>query len=152
MGFMSEKVNWPLTVLITQGLLTLFALVWLLVIVLGVSSIPRRLEAGASIFRLLLVFGTLSSIIALFAFTVWSLAKRKVYARWLALISLTLLWAVAAYVQLRPPQGPIKPYQFNSPAERFGGLIGQALIQISFIVLIFRFAFAKRIKEFLQNP
>jgi hypothetical protein len=148
---MKNKVKRPPTVWLTQFLLTLLGLLWLFVILSGIPHIPRRLEEGTSVIRLFSGYAVLSAIVILLAFAFWGLAKRKMYGRWLGLVCLILLWIIATYTQIRPPQGPIPLYQFNSPAEKVGGVIGQVLIQIVFLVLVVRLGTAKWVREFFQS-
>jgi hypothetical protein len=149
---MSPTIKRPPAIWITQFLLLAFGLLWLSVFLFQLVRILRDgLSEGVSILRPLIVFPIILGFACLLLLAFWGLVKRQAYGRWLGLVSLILLWGLILYMQLYPSTGPWKRYEFNSPAERAGGVVGQVLISAVFLILILRLAFAKRVAEFFRN-
>jgi hypothetical protein len=149
---MNTIIKRPPAIWFTQLLLALFALLWLFIFVFQLVGILRNgLREGVSVARPVIGFSAILGFVIMLLMAVWGMAQRKMYGRWLGLVSLILLWGLILYIQIYPPTGPWKPYEFNSPSERAGGIIGQVLISVLFLILILRLAFAKRVNEFFRR-
>jgi apolipoprotein N-acyltransferase len=149
---MNTKIKRPPAVWLTQSLLIIFAMLWLFVFVFQLVRMLRNgLSEGVSIVRPLIGFPIILGFACLLLLAFWGMAKRKTYGRWLSVLSLILLWGLILYIRIYPSTGPWKRYEFNSPAERAGGVVGQILISAVFLILILRLAFAKRVDEFFRD-
>jgi hypothetical protein len=149
---MNTKITRPPAIWLTQSLLLVFGLLWFSVFLFQLVRILRDgLSEDVSILRQIIVLSIILGFVCLLLLAFWGLAKRQVYGRWLGLISLILLWGLILYIQLYPPTGLWQRYEFNSPAERAGGVIGQVLISAAFLILMLRLAFAKRVAEFFRD-
>jgi hypothetical protein len=80
----------------------------------------------------------------------WGLTKRKRFGWWLGLLCLVLLWAEVCYVQLRPQPPNSRIYTYGSPEDFAWNVITQVFVNISLLLLILRFAFAKRVRLFFR--
>lgn len=148
---MSDRVSRPPTIWLTQTILALFSLLLLgaaalnLVMLLGGAGggVPILAVAAGSLIPL----GFVLLLLAAF----WGLAKRKVYGRWLGLLSLALLWALILLGQLLRPAGPLRYYEYNSAAELAGAAIFYVFIHGLFLVLVVSLAFSKRVDEFFRR-
>jgi hypothetical protein len=81
----------------------------------------------------------------------WGLAKRKVYGKWHAIVSLLIFWGLITYTQLFPPRGPYQRYEYNNAAEVAGAFFALWLIHALFLIVILRLAFAKNVNQFFGN-
>lgn len=147
---MNSRIKRPPTVWLTQTLLIIFALLWLSSILLNLAMLSRAGE-GFPLIHAAIGLAIIIGFVLLLLIAFWGLARRKMYGKWLGVLSLILLWGFLLYTQIRPTTGPWKRYEFNSPAELFGAVIAQVLISALFLVLILRLAFAKRVNKFFQR-
>lgn len=141
----------PPTVWLTQTLLIIFALLWLGVLLLNLVRLSGKVGGGSSIVRAAIGFVIILSFVLLLLAAFWGLAKRKVYGKWLGLVSLILLWVFFAITQYLPPAGPWKPYEFNNTAQLVGAAIFQACVHALFLALILRLGFARKVAEFFRG-
>src|SRR5215207_589893 len=135
---MNNKVSRPPTVWLTQTLLVLFSLLMLGVTVLNLVMLAARARGGAPVLALLVGFIIPLGFMLLLLVAFWGLAKRKKYGKWLALLSLVLLWAVIILGQLLRPTGPLRYYEYTSTAELVGAAIFYVFIHGLFLALIMR--------------
>ncbi len=147
---MSTKVNRPATVWLTQGLLLIFAVIWLFSLTFNLIMIVKD-GASASPLRILMGVSILGSVVVVLLIAFWGLAKRRVYGKWLGVASLSLLWLVIVYTQIRPPQGPLQGFEYNSPAQVVGAVIAGVFVSVLFLILIFRLAFTKSVDRFFSR-
>ena len=147
---MDNNIKRPPTIWLTQILLMIFALLWISSLTINLVGVAR---SGSSLSPLRVVLGVsvLSGFVVLLLVAFWGLTKRKPYGKWLGVLSLTCLWLLVLYIQLRPPAGPYKRYEFNSPAELVGAAISGLVISGLFLVLIFRLAFSKTVNAFFNR-
>lgn len=149
---MSAKIKRPPAIWLTQLLFAFFALFWLFILTNGLIRIARNgLSEDMPAVRPIIASTVILGFIIMLLISFWGLAQRKVYGRWLGVTSLILLWGLILYTQIYPSAGPWKRHEFNSPAERAGGVIGQTLISALFLILILRLAFAGRVNEFFRG-
>jgi len=145
-----SKPKRPVTVWIAQGLLIFFNLIWLVTFILSLVALARN---GFDALRLRIVIGGLLLIgyglVLLIAF--WGLAKRRVYGKWLAVVSLSFIWLIFLYAQLRRFQGPYRYYEYENTAEVVGAVIGAVAISSLFLIVILRLAFAKSVARFFKH-
>lgn len=146
---MSSIVNRPATVWATQALLLVFALIWLFSLTSNLIMTVRY-GANASPLRIILGVSILGSVVVVFLIAFWGLAKRRVYGKWLGVASLSLLWLVIVYTQIRPRQGPLEEFEYNSPAQVVGAVIAAVFVSVLFLILIFRLAFTKSVDRFFH--
>jgi hypothetical protein len=147
---MSNRVARPGTVWATQGLLLLFALIWFFSLTSSLVMIARD-GSNASPLRILVGVSILGSVVVLFLVAFWGLAKRRIYGKWLGVASLSLLGVAIVYTQVRPPQGPLRQFEYNSPAQVVGAVIAGVFIGVLFLILIFRLAFSKSVDRFFSQ-
>lgn len=147
---MTNKIKRPPTVWLTQTLLMIFALIWLFSLVINLVMLARS-GAIASTTRIVVGVSILAGFVLLLVIAFWGLARRRLYGKWLGLVSLVCLWLLVLYIQLRPPTGPFKRYTFDSPAELVGAVIMAVLISGLFLTLILRLAFAKVVNAFFER-
>ena len=82
----------------------------------------------------------------------WGLVKRKWYGRWLGLLCLILIWAEVCYIQLRAQPATSRLYTYGSPADDFiWNVLTQVLVNALLLVLLLRFAFARRVRLFFSE-
>jgi hypothetical protein len=141
----------PPTVWLTQTLLIIFALLWLGVLLLNLLRLPGKVGEGSSMVRAAIGFAIILSFVLLLLAAFWGLAKRRVYGKWLGLISLILLWLFFAITQYSPLAGSWKRYQFNNTAQLVGAAIFQACVHLFFVTLILRLGFARKVAEFFRG-
>jgi len=147
---MTNKLNRPATVWLTQALLLIFALLWsasllinlLLVARDGTAASPARVAVGVS---------ALACFVLLLLIAFRGLAQRRLYGKWLGVFSLVCLWLIVVYIQVRPPSGPLKRFEYNSPAELLGAIVTALFVSALFLTLIFRLAFAKSVDGFFER-
>lgn len=147
---MDNSIKRPPTIWLTQILLMIFALLWISSLTINLVMIARR-GSVLSPLRLVLGVSILSGFVFLLLVAFWGLAKRKPYGKWLGVLSLICLWFLFLYIQLRPPSGPFKRYEFNSPAELVGAAISGLVISGLFLALILRLAFSKAVNAFFKR-
>jgi hypothetical protein len=140
----------PATVWLSQILLLICALIWLSSIILNLLLIARE-EIEVSAVRLLAGVSVLGSIVLVLLLAFWGLTRRRIYGRWLAVASLSVLWILVLYVQIWPPQGPVKRFEYNSLAQAVGAVTTSILISVIFLILILRLAFAKSVTRFFRQ-
>ena len=141
----------PLTVWLTQALLIIFVLLCLTGLLLNLVMLAGRLGQGASIIGAAVGVSIILGFVLLLLAAFWGLAKRKMYGRWLGLLSLVLLWALFAITQYAPPTGPWKLYEYDSTAQLVGAAIFQAIVHVLFLTLILRLGFARKVTEFFRG-
>jgi hypothetical protein len=147
---MSTRDNRPATVWLAQALLLVFALIWLFSLTFNLLMIARN-GASASPLRVFLGVSILGSVVVVLLIAFWGLAKRRVYGKWLGVGALSMLWLVVVYIQVRPPQGPMQRFEYNSPAQVIGAVIAAVFISVLFLILIFRLAFARSVNRFFMK-
>ena len=147
---MGNGTKRPATVWITQILLSVFACIWLLSLAFNLALLVAN-GTQRSIGRVVIGVAILSAMIILLLAAVWGLARRKVYGKWLGVLSLIILWATIVYTQIRPAAGPIKRFEYNSVAELVGASITYILMSVGFLFLIVKLAFAKRVDAFFDR-
>jgi len=144
---MSDTTKRPPTVWLAQTLLIIFTLLWLGALVINLAKLPSRVVRGASITHVTVLFSTMCGFMVVLLASLWGLAKRKMYGRWLAVVSLIVLWAFILLAQL---YGLWKVFGHDSSVE----LVVAALFYVLhgvFLALILRLAFAKSVREFFRK-
>jgi hypothetical protein len=148
---MNNRIKRPPTVWITQALLLVFALLLLWVFLFNLAVLLSHLGEAVSLVRAAIGYSAMLGIWLLFAIAFWGLAKRKPFGRWLGLLSIMLLWGFIILGQLRRPSGPYSYYGYNNTAQLVGATIVQILLDVAFLSLILRLAFAKRVGKFFRR-
>jgi hypothetical protein len=148
---MDRRGTRPATVWLTQALLVIFSL-----LLIGLAAFDavllcgfHRGGAGASLVVLGVIIPLGFALLPLLA--CWGLARRKLYGRYLGLLSLTLLWAILLFVQVRRAPGLLLYYEDRPPAQLIGGVALCLFIHGLFLALILRLAFSKRVGMFFDN-
>jgi hypothetical protein len=144
-------MNRPPSIWLTQSLLLLFALVFLSVLLINLAVLLSHPDERFSLIAAVLTYSITLGIVVLFAFAVWGLARKAAYGRWLGLISLVFLWGLIIFMKVNRPSGPYKYYEYDNTAQLVGAVIFQVLLHASFLVLILRLAFSKKIRAFLAK-
>jgi hypothetical protein len=147
---MNDRIKRPPTVWLAQALLIIFALLGTTSLALNLATLVEG-DGSVSPTRATIGLSVILGFVLLLLAACWGLAKAKVYGRWLGIIALVLVWGLILYTQIRPPTGPLKRYEYNSPAERVGAISMQVFISALFLTLIFRLAWAKGVREFFRR-
>jgi hypothetical protein len=146
---MSTKLKRPPSVWLTQILLIIFALVFSLTLLLNLALVLKR-EGEIPLIAVLLLCAVNLGVVLLFLTSIWGLAKRRNYGRWLGVVSLTLIWVLMLLGQLFRPSGPLPYYEFTNTAQLVGAAIATVCINALFLLLILRLAFAKSANDFFR--
>jgi hypothetical protein len=147
---LKPKLKRPVTVWLAQGLLLVFLLVWLVSLIINLVGLARN-GSNASVLRLLvgMLFIAGYGLMLLIAFL--GLVKRRMYGKWLGVVSLSFIWLVVVYIQIRPPRGPYERFEYNNSAEVAGAVITGVVISSLFLIVILRLAFAKKVDRFFRD-
>jgi len=137
------------TVWLAQGLLLIFLLVWLVSLVLNLVGVARN-GSDASALRILIAFLIITGYGLMLLVAFWGLAKRRMYGKWLGVASLSFIWLLTLYVQIRPPRGPYQRYEYQNSAEVAGAVIAALVTSSLFVIVILRLAFAKNVARFFK--
>jgi NADH:ubiquinone oxidoreductase subunit 6 (subunit J) len=146
-----NNIKRPPAVWLTQSLLVLFALLFLSVFLLNVVNLLRNPGAEFSVIATIIGYSVMVGMVLLLVSAFLGLARRKIYGKWLGLLSLILIWALLLFMQLRPPSGLYKRFEYDNSAQVAGAAISQILLHGLFLILILRLSFAKKISEFFRN-
>jgi hypothetical protein len=137
------------TVWLAQGLLLIFLLVWLVSLVLNLVGVARN-GSDASALRILIAFLIITGYGLMLLVAFWGLAKRRMYGKWLGVASLSFIWLLILYVQIRPPRGPYQRYEYQNSAQVAGAVIAALVTSSLFLIVILRLAFAKNVARFFK--
>ena len=143
----TEKKKRPPAVWITQILVLLFG-IWFSYSFVGVAG--ATLDSTEANVRRAMWALFLVLLVSILGATFWGLTKRTRWGKWLGVLILLLVWSLVVYVQLYPPSGPIKPYEYTNETQVSGGKIGNVLINFLIGLLVFRLAFSKKVNRFFQ--
>ena len=138
-----------MTVWLAQGLLLIFLLVWLVSLVLNLVGVARN-GSDASALRILIAFLIITGYGLMLLVAFWGLAKRRMYGKWLGVASLSFIWLLILYVQIRPPRGPYQRYEYQNSAQVAGAVIAALVTSSLFLIVILRLAFAKNVARFFK--
>jgi hypothetical protein len=136
------------TVAVAQGLLVFFSLLLLFMWVAGLSILITKLGRGLPI-GVLFVFSVIGGMVVLLLVAFRGLVKRRVYGRWLTILSLVLLWTSITVATLEPLADAYEHY--ISFWQLFETAVLQLLLHAGFLVLILRLAFSKNVNEFFHQ-
>ena len=139
-----------MTVWLAQGLLLIFLLVWLVSLVLNLVGVVRN-GSDASALRILIAFLIITGYGLMLLVAFWGLAKRRMYGKWLGVASLSFIWLLILYVQIRPPRGPYQRYEYQNSAQVAGAVIAALVTSSLFLIVILRLAFAKNVARFFKH-
>ena len=139
-----------MTVWLAQGLLLIFLLVWLVSLVLNLVGVARN-GSDASALRILVAFLIITGYGLMLLVAFWGLAKRRMYGKWLGVASLSFIWLLILYVQIRPPRGPYQRYEYQNSAQVAGAIIAALVTSSLFLIVILRLAFAKNVARFFKH-
>ena len=145
---MITRINRPASVWLTQILLIIFALLWLGIIVLNLATLVSRGSEGSSVLRGAIALSVIFCFVLLLLISSWGLAKRRIYGKWLGIVSLILVWVLIVYTQLFPAIGPYKRYEYDNTAQLAGAFLTLSLLHALFLFLILRLAFSRKVKQF----
>jgi hypothetical protein len=146
-----NTIKRPPTVWLTQSLLILFAVLFSSLFLFDLVNLLRNPGKGYSVINTVIAYSIMLGMEVLLLSAFLGLAKRKMYGRWLGLLSLTLVWILIIFVQLRRPAGQYKYYEYNNSAQLAGAAIFQACLHGLFLVLILRLSFARKVGEFFRK-
>ena len=150
--FMIAKINRPPVVWLAQILLGLFVILWLFVILLNLRMVLLDESSNrVSLILLVPIYAILVGFLLLLLTAFWGLARRRMYGRWLSVLSLTLMWGLIILGQLFRPSGPYKYYEYENSAQVAGAIIFAIIFHSLVLVVILRLAFSKRVTAFLRS-
>jgi len=138
------------TVWLAQGLLLIFLLIWLVSLVLNLVGVARN-GSDASALRILIAFLIITGYGLMLLVAFWGLAKRRMYGKWLGVASLSFIWLLILYVEIRPPRGPYQRYEYQNSGEVAGAVIAALVTSSLFLIVILRLAFAKNVARFFKH-
>lgn len=143
-----NAIKRPPTIWLTQSLLALFALMFLSILLFNLINLLRHQGAGFTLSRVVIGNSIIGGMVLLPVVAIWGLAKRKLYGKWLGLLSLILIWALLIFMQLRPPSGPYRRLEYDNPAQVAGAGIFHIFLYGLFLVLVLRLSFSKKVNDF----
>lgn len=149
--FMNTKLKRPPTVWLAQTLLMIFGLFFIFSLLLNLTIALRR-EEGIPVIAVVMLCAVNLGVVTLFLTSFWGLARRKNYGRWLGVASLTLIWSLMLLGQVFRPSGPLPYYEYTNTAQLVGAAVATVCINGLFLLLIFRLAFARSVKDFFRPP
>jgi hypothetical protein len=141
----------PLTIWVTQCVLIVFALLFLSVFLMNLVRWLTHLEQEVSAIPTVAGYSIVLGFIILLIVAFWGLAKRATYGRWLAVLSLLLIWGLLILTQLRRPSGPAQYYQYDNNAQLAGAIMGGALLHGLMLLLILRLSVSRQISKFFAK-
>lgn len=141
---MENKIKRPPSVWITQILLLIFALIFLLPLVLLVFGGPLLVILIGLVIDL--------GIVALCLVAFWGLVKRRIYGRWLSVVLLSLFLLVQTLGQIFRPSGPLRYYEYTNSVQATTAVVLQILFMMLFFFLIYRLAFGSAANAFFAKP
>jgi hypothetical protein len=141
----------PPTIWITQALVIIFALLILFALLINVAVLLTHLEGEFSIIGTLIGYSIMLGVVLLLAIASWGLVKRKMYGRWLGVLSLLLFWGLLVLAKLWRPSGPYQYYEYDNPAQLAGAVIVQVLLHGLILLLVLRLSFSKSVRKFFRN-
>jgi hypothetical protein len=147
---MNTKPKRPVTVWLAQGLLLIFLLVWLISLILDLVGLAKN-GSDASVLRLVLGVLIIAGYGLMLVIAFWGLAKRRMYGKWLSVASLSFIWLLVLYIQIRPPQARYQRFEYENSAEVVGAVITAMVISSVFLIVILRLAFAKNVDRFFRH-
>lgn len=141
----------PPTVWLTQSLLLVFAVLFLFALLVNVAYLLSHLEHEFSLVRVGLVYSIVLIIVLIFAIAFWGLATRKMYGRWLGMLSLLFSWGLILLLTFRRPSGPYKYYEYDNATQLASAVVFQVALNVLFLTLILRLSFSKKVRQFFQK-
>lgn len=139
---MSDKIKRPPSVWLAQIMLGLFTLLCFAILVISLTTPSEGGSGGGPTVRgMSILFGTAGLLLV----SLWGLAKRKAYGRWLGLLSLILEWVFILYAELSREEWP------QEQGHLVFVIIFHGLLHVLVLTLIFRLAFAKGVKAFFRR-
>jgi hypothetical protein len=118
----------PLTIWLTQCVLVIFALLFLSVFLINLVMLLSHLEEF-SVLRAVVGYSVILGFILLLVVAFCGLARRRMYGRWLGVLSLVLLSGLLILIKVRHPSGPYQYYEYHNNAELAGAVLVQVLLQ-----------------------
>jgi hypothetical protein len=141
----------PLTIWLTQCFLIIFALLFLCAFLINLFMLLSRLDQAFSVIRAVVGYAVILGFIALLMAAFWGLVKRAKYGRWLAVVSLILLWGLLILTQVSGPSGPYQYYEYDNNAQLAGAMLVQVLLHGLILMLILRLWLSKKIGKFFAS-
>ena len=139
---MRDKIGRPPSVWLTQIMLGLFTLLCFAILVLSLTT-PS--EGGSGVRPTVRGMSILFGVLCLLLVSLWGLAKRKAYGRWLGLLSLILEWVFILHAELSREEWP------QEPGHLAYVIIFHGLLHVVVLTSIFGLAFAKGVKAFFRE-
>ena len=147
----------PPAVWLTQTLLLFYAVLWAFRILVSLATLVS--VGSVSITRAEIGRAIGSGFVLVFLTAFWGLAQRKMYGKWLGVLSLSILWGLSLYVYFYPyiwpnagpSTGLFMHYEYNSPEEEGAAMIAEVLISAMYLTLILRLALAKEVNDFFRQ-
>ena len=152
----------PITIWIALVLTSLFALMFIVggAFILWntlaiTASESGKFNAGTVLRQALL----LCALVAIPLLALHGLWRRKVYGRWLSIVIL-LVWLGSSILMHPNPfslgqedcrTGPVPCFQYSNRTQEEGARAGRLAVEAGLLVLIFKLAFAKSVKDYFQS-
>ena len=146
---MKNKSKRPISIWIAQILISIPTLLFFALALMQFVAMLGSLSSGRALLLIIPILFILGFAF-LFSVSIWGMAKRRTYGRWLGVVSLSLMMLFSLAGQLIQPAGPMEYYQYKNSAERFGGFVGAVIMFGLFLWLILHIAFAKSVAAFFS--
>jgi hypothetical protein len=148
---MDSRINRPVSVCVAQGLLIFFSLLLLLALSTSLTIFSMEFREGMPITGLMYVHSVMGGLVLLFLLAFRGLVKRKMYGKWLAVLSLIFFWSLLIHETLRPSLGSHNYFEHKT----FWWFIGETTLEVllhgGFLFLILHLAFSKNVNCFFRQ-
>ena len=148
---MDSAVNRPVTVAVAQGLLILFSVMIFFMLSISLTVLILNSRKGIASASLVLLHSAMVGLVILSLIAFRGLTKRRMYGKWLAVLSMTLFWCLLVPKSLRLPEGP---YNF-SDQKSFWSFIGEIAVRVALhgglLFLILNLAFSKKVQRYFRQ-
>lgn len=143
-------INRPVIVAVAQGLLILFSLTILFMLSISLMVFILNSRNGISSASLVLLHSAMAGLVLLSLIAFRGLTKRRIYGKWLAVLSMTLFWCLLIPTTLRLPEG-----SYNFYDQKFWSFIGEIVVLVTLhgglLFLILNLAFSKKVQRYFRQ-
>jgi hypothetical protein len=149
---MKNPTSRPVSVWITQILFAIFICVWTFGLFYSLSRFRNPMQVPLlQWFGLIFLIIFVLILISVLSVSFWGLAKRKPFARWLAVGILGFIFMATLFGQLTSPSGPFHYKEYANTNQFIGGMIGTFLFYGLHFSLIFSLAKSEKVSRFFQT-
>lgn len=148
---MEPGINRPVIIALTQGLLIFFALMMFFALSISLTVFTLNFRKGMPVAGLIFLHSAMAGLVLLSLIAFRGLTKRRMYGKWLAVLSMILFWCLLIPGTLELPEG-----SFNfSDQKSFWSLIGEIAVRVvihgGLLFLILNLAFSKKVQRYFRQ-